>query len=62
MTEVPRSRRRLLHDRKQLVATLRDYESGTAGHLACREREALIDKLRERIAEVNRKLHNISTV
>jgi hypothetical protein len=42
------------------VATLRDYESGSAGHLAYREREAVIDNLRERIAEVNRKLHEIS--
>ena len=59
MTENAVSRRRLLHDRRQLVAALRDYESGRVGHLACREREFVIDNLRVRIAEVNRKLKGI---
>ena len=58
MTKLPPSRLRLLHDRKQLVAALRDFESSKLGHLAS-ERDAMIENLRERIAEVNRKLQQI---
>lgn len=50
------TRQRLLHDRKVLLAIVRDCRSGKASHLAEEERHALIDHAKRRIAELDQRL------
>ena len=53
------TKRRLLRDREQLVAALRDYEGGKAEHLKQAERDAVMESINRRLADLNRKLDEI---
>lgn len=50
------TKQRLVHDRRQLLAIIRDCRNGRASHLPQTEREALLNNVRQRIAVVNHKL------
>ena len=56
------TKERLLHDRKQLVAIVRDCRNGRAGHLREDERKALVDRVRQRIEELDQRIQRIGDV
>jgi len=53
------TRRRLLRDREQLVAALRDCERGKAEHLRQPERKTVVESLKQRITDLSRRLDEI---
>jgi hypothetical protein len=50
-------KQRLLHDRDKLLAALHDYQRGKGTHLAESELTFLIERIKQRLADLEAKLH-----